>query len=30
MSLTPLFLFLAIGLVAVIGLGTFALMRERK
>lgn len=30
MSLMPLFLFLAIGLAVVIGLGTFALRRERK
>lgn len=30
MSLMPLFLFLALGLAAVIGLGTFALMRGRK
>lgn len=30
MSLMPLFVFLVLGLVAVVGLGAFALMRERK
>ncbi|GEM_PF-636682 len=30
MSLTPLFVFLAIGLAAVVGLGTVALRRERR
>ncbi|TWH09443.1 hypothetical protein L613_003800000300 [Pseudoxanthomonas taiwanensis J19] len=30
MSLTPVFVFLAIGLAAVVGLATFALRRERS